>query len=93
VSQSSSATAIDITGWTFAWKLKFGEDDADPSLTPNATVAITNASAGQLTVAIPATDMSALGVGDYWHSLFRTNTHAEKCLSKGPFSVEDSAQL
>jgi hypothetical protein len=92
VAQSATATAVDITGWTFAWKIKAEEDDADPSLTPNATVTITDATAGELTVAIPKADLEAIEVGDYWHSLFRTNAGAEKCLSKGPFSIEDSAQ-
>jgi hypothetical protein len=90
VSDSATAAAEDITGWTFAFKVKRKLADADPSLvTP--TITILDPTAGTYKVVITAADMSALK-GDYWHSCWRTNAGAKACVSEGLFSVLDTVQ-
>jgi hypothetical protein len=91
VADDSSAAVVDITGWTFSFKVKRTDADADPSLTPNATVTIISALAGTVKAVIPKVDTLTLS-GDYRHALWRTNAGANACLSKGYFSVVDTVE-
>lgn len=89
-SDRASAAVVDITGWTFSFKVKRFDSDDDPSLV-TATATATDPTNGVVTVTVPAADMEGLK-GDYRHSLWRTNSGSKACLSRGPFSVVDSVE-
>lgn len=82
---------VDITGWTFSFKVKRRLEDADPSVVPTATVTIQSAAQGQVRVVVAASELQAM-LGDYQHALWRTNVGAKRCLSDGPFSVTDTVE-
>lgn len=87
---SARTAAQDITGWTFALKVKRTDADADPSvITP--TITIITAGSGRVNAAFASAGMASLE-GDYQYSFWRTNAGALTCLAKGPFSVLDSTQ-
>lgn len=87
---SDTGTALDITGWSFSFKLKRRDSDADPSLV-SATITTPDPTHGVVRVSIAAASLLTLE-GDYRHSLWRTNAGYKRCLSRGPFSVVDSAE-
>jgi len=92
IRESDSATAAvrDITGWTFSFKVKRRDSDADPSVvTP--TITVTDAVNGAVKVVIASADLDAM-FGDYRHAFWRTNTGAKSCLSEGLFSVVDTVE-
>jgi hypothetical protein len=76
VADDPSAAVVDITGWTFSFKVKRTDADADPSLTPGATVTIISPTAGTVKAVIPAVDSATLS-GDYRHALWRTNVRRQ----------------
>ncbi len=90
VSDSETAAVVDITGWTFAFKLKRQDSDPDPSLVTGTTTIITAAS-GTFKTVIAAAEMDDLE-GDYRYAVWRTNSGALACLASGFFSVGDSTQ-
>lgn len=87
---SDDAAVVDITGWTFAFKVKRTDADADPSLV-TATSTIQSAGAGTVRVTIAAADMASLD-GDYRFAFWRTNSGAAAPLGRGFFSVYDTVQ-
>lgn len=86
----TGTTPEDITGWTFAFKVKRKDSDPDPSLI-TATPVIIDPLLGQVDVTIPSAQLATLK-GDYKYSLWRTNIGAQACLSRGFFSVSDTVQ-
>jgi hypothetical protein len=86
----TSTTPVDITGWTFELKVKRTDADADPSvIVPVHT--ITNASTGQVKSVFAAAG-TALLLGDYRFSFWRTNAGSLACLSRGFIGVIDTTQ-
>lgn len=86
----TNTTAVDITGWTFALKVKERAVDADPSLiTP--TITIVTPLSGLVKAVFAAVDTLTLN-GDYEYSFWRTNSGSVSCLSAGIFSVIDTTQ-
>jgi hypothetical protein len=79
---TEAKTAVqDITGWTFALKVKRKPNDADPSLiTP--TITIISAAAGTVKTVFAAADTASLN-GDYTYSFWRTNAGSVTCLALG----------
>ena len=88
---SDTAAVLNIAGWTFAFKVKRQEADADTALVATGVPAIVDAPAGQVQVTVAAAS-TALMEGDYRYSLWRLDTGAVSCLAYGPFSVLDSTQ-
>jgi hypothetical protein len=87
---SSTGAAVDITGWTFALKVKRRDSDADPSLiTPTCTVLV---AASGTVKAVFAAAATVLLLGDYRYAFWRTNAGAMSCLASGIFSVRDTVQ-
>lgn len=87
---ASSTTPVDISGWTFALKVKRKASDADPSvITP--TITIVTAASGTVRSSFAASDTALLD-GDYVYALWRTNSGAAACLATGLFSVIDTTQ-
>jgi hypothetical protein len=87
---SLTGSVRDITGWTFSFKVKRTDADADPSLVAGTTT-IVDAPNGTAATAITAAEL-ALMDGDYVCSLWRTNVGAKACLSSGFFSVVDTPE-
>jgi hypothetical protein len=86
----TDTTAVNISGWTFALKVKSRRSDADPSvITP--TITITTAASGTVAAVFAAAD-TLLMEGDYVYSFWRTNSGAASCLCEGIFSVVDTTQ-
>jgi hypothetical protein len=86
----TNTTPVDITGWTFELKVKRMDADADPSvIVPVHT--ITNASTGQVKSVFAAAG-TALLLGDYRFSFWRTNAGSAACLSRGYIEVVDTTQ-
>lgn len=90
-SSAADAAVMDITGWTFAMKVKRQDSDDDADIVIAPTLTITDAENGSLTAAFAAASMDLLE-GDYRYSLWRTNAGSVSCLSKGFFSVVDTTQ-
>jgi hypothetical protein len=87
---SSTGAAVDITGYTFALKLKRRDSDADPSLiTPTITIQV---AASGTVKAVFAAAATVLLLGDYRYAFWRTNAGAMSCLASGIFSVRDTVQ-
>jgi hypothetical protein len=89
---TEAKTAVEnISGWTFALKVKRLSGDADPSLiTP--TITIISAAAGTVK-AVFAAAATALLNGDYTYSFWRTNSGSVTCLALGgTISFLDSTQ-
>lgn len=87
---SSTGAALDISGYTFAFKVKRRDADADPSLiTP--TITIQTAASGTVKAVFAAADTLLLA-GDYRYAFWRTNTGSASCLASGIFSVKDTVQ-
>jgi len=83
-------TARDITGYTFAFKVKRKDSDADPSLiTPTITILV--AASGTVKAVFAAADTLLLQ-GDYRYAFWRTNSGSASCLASGIFSVLDTVQ-
>jgi len=87
---SSTGSAIDITSYTFALKVKRRDSDADPSLiTPTITIVV--AASGTVKAVFAAADTLLL-TGDYHYAFWRTNSGAASCLANGILSVKDTVQ-
>ncbi len=87
---SSTGSAVDITGYTFAFKVKRKDSDADPSLiTPTITILV--AASGTVKTVFAASG-TVLLQGDYRYALWRTNSGSASCLAHGTFSVVDTVQ-
>ncbi len=87
---SSTGAAVDITGYTFALKVKRRDADADPSLiTPTITILV--AASGTVKAVFAAADTLLLQ-GDYRYAFWRTNAGSLSCLASGILSVKDTVQ-
>ncbi len=87
---ATCTTPQDITGYTFAHKVKRRDADADPSLiTPTITILV--AASGTVKSVFAGTDTLNLQ-GDYRYSLWRTNSGSMSCLASGPHSWKDTVQ-
>jgi hypothetical protein len=87
---SSTGVAVDISGYTFAFKVKRRDSDADPSLiTPSVTIQV--AGSGTVSTIFAAADTLLLQ-GDYRYAFWRTNAGSVSCLASGILSVKDTVQ-
>ncbi len=87
---SACTVARDITGYTFALKVKRRDADADPSLiTPTITILV--AASGTVKAVFAAADTLLLQ-GDYRYAFWRTNSGSLSCLASGILSVKDTVQ-
>lgn len=89
-SDSDGAAVVNITGWTFAFKVKRHDADADPSLV-TATITLTDAANGAVRTSGSAAELSVMS-GDYRFCLWRTNAGAQVPIRTGFFSVVDTVQ-
>lgn len=90
VSSVPTSAVVDISGWTFDFKVKRRNSDLGASLI-TSTISILVAASGTLKIVIAAAQ-SALLTGDYRYALWRTNSGAEACLSEGFLSVVDTVR-
>lgn len=86
---AGTATKQNITGYTFAFELRYNRDSA-PALTKTsgAGIAITNAANGALSITIDRADWAAFDGGSYWHQLARTNTGNYTVETDGSFVLQ-----
>lgn len=89
-SAADGAAVVDLTGWTFSFKLKRFASDADPSLA-TAVNTILVAAAGTVKTVLAAADTLLLE-GTYQYSFWRTNSGSKACLSAGVFDVVDTPE-
>lgn len=88
VADEDGAASEAITGWTLEFRLGRSNSTTEPAVYADAVITVTDAAAGTVSVVIPSA-ASALLLGDYRHSLWRTNSGALTCLSVGAFSVKE----
>lgn len=87
---SAQTTAANINGYTFAFKVKRKDSDADPSvITPTITILV--AALGTVKCVFAAADTALLD-GDYRYAFWRTNSGSATCQASGHFAVKDTVQ-
>lgn len=82
---------IDITGWTIVLTIKEQRSDADSDALFQKTVTShNNATAGETSVTLTATETEDL-LGDYWYDIkYKTDSGVVDTILAGVFRFEDS---
>lgn len=82
---------IDLTGFAFELVVKAKRDDAQPlaSLMLGAGLAVTDCSSGCVSMALTALQTSAIGAGDRFWALYRTDGGRRLCLASGKMIVRE----
>lgn len=86
---ANTAQKQNITGYTFAFQFRLGED-ANTALfekTIGSGINVTNAAQGALTVTVSRADTQTLAGGDYFYELARTNNGNYTVETAGTFTL------
>lgn len=80
-----AGSAVNISGWTFAWELRLRRYHPDVKLSKatGSGVSIFDAPTGKVDVTIAKDDTKNLKAGTYYHGLARTNAGAWDVVAEG----------